>query len=112
MYPFLNRPTRSKNATASIGLTKPQSRVDRERGIGPHAFSVVASEKKQTCKSSTVKPISSTSTRGSSSGKPSNKAAESSLPVYNYLEYREPAVAVVYTQCEDEADTLVQGLKG
>ncbi|KAF9224733.1 ribonuclease H-like protein [Gyrodon lividus] len=35
-----------------------------------------------------------------------------SLPVYSFMDYRDPAAAVVYTKCENEANNLVQTLKG
>ncbi|KIK96913.1 hypothetical protein PAXRUDRAFT_825475 [Paxillus rubicundulus Ve08.2h10] len=35
-----------------------------------------------------------------------------SLPVYSFMDYRNPAAAVVYTKCENEANSLVETLKG
>ncbi|KAL4072170.1 hypothetical protein J3A83DRAFT_4400639 [Scleroderma citrinum] len=90
------KPKSLKNVASPIGMMKPQKETDLEP------------ERKQACKSGAV----STSTHGSFCHKLSSKTNGSALPVYNYLEYRNPAAAVAYTQCEDEANTLVQSLEG
>ncbi|KAI6020100.1 hypothetical protein PISMIDRAFT_678671 [Pisolithus microcarpus 441] len=40
-----------------------------------------------------------------------NGAKSSTTPTYSYLDYRNPPAAVCYTQCEDEANDLVQSLE-
>lgn len=49
--------------------------------------------------------------RNLSCDKPSNDAKNSTTPTYSYLDYRNPPAAVLYTQCEDEANDLVQSLE-
>ncbi|KIJ05572.1 hypothetical protein PAXINDRAFT_93282 [Paxillus involutus ATCC 200175] len=43
---------------------------------------------------------------------PVSNEGDLSLPVYSFMDYRNPAAAVVYTRCENEADSLIETLKG
>ncbi|KIJ59879.1 hypothetical protein HYDPIDRAFT_43722 [Hydnomerulius pinastri MD-312] len=42
----------------------------------------------------------------------SSKEGDPPPPAYSFKDYRDPAAAVVYTKCENEANTLVQSLEG
>jgi hypothetical protein len=43
---------------------------------------------------------------------PVSNEGDLSLPVYSFMDYRNPAAAVVYTKCENEVDSLIETLKG
>lgn len=67
--------------------------------------------KKPTEKAGVVEPVSLSTAQNLSCDKSLNETKSSTSPTYSYLDYRNPPAAVVYTQCEDEANDLVQFLE-
>ncbi|KAI6112390.1 hypothetical protein EDD17DRAFT_1875382 [Pisolithus thermaeus] len=62
-------------------------------------------------KTGVMEPVSLSIAPNLSCDKSLNEAKSSTSPTYSYLDYRNPPAAVVYTQCEDEANDLVQFLE-
>lgn len=60
---------------------------------------------------STENPTGETSNRNAAAKKPASQNQKSKLTKYSYKDYK-PTPTIVYTQSEDEADELVQIMKG